>query len=151
MLRQFRYALNLVAHRVRGTNLPSRLSHAHAHANPSAGACGFVRAPEGHGLHVVRTTEAKVRVFRNGGHDMRHESNTVDWRMRTTKFTHYKGGAYYYVGTGIHTETDEKLAFYFDRTNHRLYARPVNMFFSTVDHDDETRWRFTATPEDELD
>ena len=62
-------------------------------------------------------------------------------------FRHFKGNYYQVVNIAEHTETGEKLVIY--RTlygEHKVYARPVKMFFSKVDKekypDAEQQYRF---------
>lgn len=47
-------------------------------------------------------------------------------------YKHYKGGIYHVIGEGLHTETEEKLIFYKDDKGN-LWARPTEMFTSTVE------------------
>lgn len=47
-------------------------------------------------------------------------------------YQHYKGGIYAVIGDGIHTETEEELVFYYSTESLKLYARPKNMFYSSV-------------------
>ena len=46
-------------------------------------------------------------------------------------YKHYKGNYYNVFGTGIHTETNEKLVFYSD-TDGNFFCRPLSMWFELV-------------------
>ncbi|GAA0348138.1 hypothetical protein GCM10008931_44300 [Oceanobacillus oncorhynchi subsp. oncorhynchi] len=56
-------------------------------------------------------------------------------------YKHYKGGIYNVIGTGIHTETEEKLVFY-EGADGRLWARPFEMFIELIEVDGKTVPRF---------
>ena len=98
-------------------------------------------------INQVKQTDQPKRTIDNGVSDA---ASTVAWKLKTTKYVHYKGDPYYFLGTGIHTETNEELVFYFDRSN-RLFARPTSMFFSKIEKGDEVGWRFTEVLADDLD
>lgn len=47
---------------------------------------------------------------------------------------HFKGGYYFVLGYGLHTETNEEVVIYFDINNsEQTYVRPIEMFVSKVD------------------
>ena len=50
-------------------------------------------------------------------------------------YRHFKGNLYEVLGVAAHTETSEKLVVYRDCNNaERVFARPLDMFMSKVDH-----------------
>ena len=50
-------------------------------------------------------------------------------------YRHFKGNLYEVLGIAAHTETSEKLVVYRDCNNaERVFARPLDMFMSKVDH-----------------
>lgn len=59
-----------------------------------------------------------------------------------TMWRHFKGSIAFVIAVAQHSETDEKLVVYNcvdidGKTNHNngIYARPLNMFLSEVDHE----------------
>ena len=59
-----------------------------------------------------------------------------------TVWKHFKGSYAFVIAVAAHSETDEKLVVYkcmhnSGRTNHTdgIYARPLDMFLSEVDHE----------------
>lgn len=49
------------------------------------------------------------------------------------KYRHFKGNEVVILGTAIHTETNERLVIY--QHDKDVWARPVDMFLSEVDHE----------------
>lgn len=47
-------------------------------------------------------------------------------------YKHYKGGIYFIIGMGKHTESEEDLVIY-EGTDGRLWARPSSMFLDEVE------------------
>lgn len=69
---------------------------------------------------------------------MNHEHNDI-----IGTYQHYKGNKYEVIGTGMHTETEERLVIY--KALYEPYAiwlRPYDMFFETVTVDDNETPRF---------
>lgn len=61
-------------------------------------------------------------------------------------YKHFKGNLYEVIGTGIHTETDERLVFYrnYNSENEMIYARPTAMFEGVAEkYEGESVKRFT--------
>lgn len=63
-------------------------------------------------------------------------------------YKHFKGNVYEIIAVAKHTESDERLVIYKSGAeNATVYARPVEMFLSEVDHekypDVEAKFRFT--------
>lgn len=58
-------------------------------------------------------------------------------------YRHYKGTEYEVLGTGIHTETEEKMVIYRSiEEPEKVWLRPYDMFFETVTIDGEGIPRF---------
>lgn len=49
------------------------------------------------------------------------------------KYRHFKGMEVEILGTAVHTETNERLVVY--KHDNNIWARPVDMFLSEVDHE----------------
>lgn len=65
--------------------------------------------------------------------------------IETGIYRHYKGGVYYVIGTGSHTENGTRLVAYFDLKKGGLYFRPESMFSDRVKHEGRFRKRFTRS------
>lgn len=57
------------------------------------------------------------------------------------KYRHYKGGIYYVIGEGRHSEHKENLVLYIDEKQN-LWARPTEMFKGTLEVDGKEATRF---------
>ena len=56
--------------------------------------------------------------------------------IKNRVYKHFKGDYYLVVDIATHSETDEKLVLYRSLYgNGELYARPLDMFISEVDHE----------------
>ena len=76
-----------------------------------------------------------------------------------TVYRHFKGSKAYVITVAKHSETGEDLVIYCcvdnDNTNHKngIYARPIDMFLSEVDHekypDVKQKYRFEEIKGDE--
>ena len=76
-----------------------------------------------------------------------------------TVYRHFKGSKAYVITVAKHSETGEDLVIYCcvdnDNTNHKngIYARPVEMFLSEVDHEKypevKQKYRFEEIKGDE--
>lgn len=53
--------------------------------------------------------------------------------IRLGVYRHYKGNEYEVLGVGKHTETLEELVFYRSLHDNNMWARPVRMFYESVD------------------
>jgi hypothetical protein len=56
-------------------------------------------------------------------------------------YRHYKGGIYYLIGIGKHSETEEELVIY-ENEKGDLWVRPYEMFFEDVTVNGEVVKRF---------
>lgn len=66
----------------------------------------------------------------------------------TGKYRHYKGNEYEVIGTGIHTETEEKIIIYKALYEpYQVWLRPYDMFFNTVKINNKEIPRFTKIDE----
>jgi len=60
------------------------------------------------------------------------------------RYRHYKGNEYEVLGTGIHTESEEKMVIYKALyPPYETWLRPYTMFFETVEIDGKEVPRFT--------
>ena len=63
-----------------------------------------------------------------------------------SKYRHFKGNIYEVVNVATHTETEEEFVIYKRHGSDKLWARPMEMFLSEVDHekypDVKQRYRF---------
>jgi hypothetical protein len=57
-------------------------------------------------------------------------------------YRHFKGRYYVIVGTGVHTETEEKLVVYRARKTGALFARPLRLFLMPTCRDGREVARF---------
>ncbi|MGW9128076.1 DUF1653 domain-containing protein [Paenibacillus chitinolyticus] len=64
-------------------------------------------------------------------------------------YQHYKGTAYDVYGIARHTETEDDLVVYQSTKTGMWFARPLEMFTGTVEHQGETVPRFQKIPEPE--
>ena len=67
-------------------------------------------------------------------------------------YRHFKGGKYKVINIAQHTETGEKLVIYISAgVGGNVYARPIDMFLSEVDHnkypDVKQKYRFELIEE----
>jgi len=65
-------------------------------------------------------------------------------------YKHFKGGVYQVLGTGLHTETKEKLVVYIDvQDSDVIWCRPLSMFLALVLNSEGTPVkRFSAMSEE---
>jgi len=56
-------------------------------------------------------------------------------------YRHYKGGIYTVIGIATHSETEEQLVVYKNEEG-RLFVRPHDMFFETIEIDGKLVKRF---------
>jgi len=57
-------------------------------------------------------------------------------------YKHFKGGLYKVLGTGMHTETEERLVIYIHKTDENVdgyWARPISMFSDEKELEDGTK------------
>lgn len=71
-------------------------------------------------------------------------------------YRHFKGSLYQIVAVAVHTETTDRLVVYRSLTNpERVFARPLDMFLSEVNHkkypDVKAKYRFTLLEDMEED
>lgn len=63
--------------------------------------------------------------------------------IATGLYRHYKGGLYHVFGTGIHSETLEKYVIYQCVSSGSTWLRPMEMFMSSLKHENHTVKRFS--------
>jgi hypothetical protein len=81
--------------------------------------------------------------------DLRHKQKVLEKHLVWVEkhilgpYRHYKGGEYEVIGIGLHTETEEELVVYKAvHAPHRMWMRPVGMFFEILVIEDEEVARF---------
>jgi hypothetical protein len=55
---------------------------------------------------------------------------------------HYKGGIYTVLGYGTHSETLEDMVIYQNNKDKKIWVRPLQMFYETVEFNGEDVMRF---------
>ena len=66
------------------------------------------------------------------------------------QYRHFKGGMYEVVAIAKHSETEEELVIYRNLQDpKKIWARPLEMWFETVERDGKTHLRFAPITEDE--
>jgi hypothetical protein len=63
------------------------------------------------------------------------------------KLRHYKGGRYTVIGQGAHSETLEDMIIYQNDKDKKVWIRPLQMFYETVEFKGETVMRFEVVNE----
>jgi hypothetical protein len=58
------------------------------------------------------------------------------------KLNHYKGGKYTIIGKGTYSETLEEVIIYQNDADHKVWVRPLQMFYEEVQHKGEWMPRF---------
>lgn len=76
-----------------------------------------------------------VRGYRVGA----KEINNIHEGM---KVIHYKGGIYTILHQGTHSETGEDMIIYQNDADKRIWIRPLQMFYETVEVKGEDEFRF---------
>ena len=63
--------------------------------------------------------------------------------MKSGRYRHFKGNEYIVLGVARHSETDDELVVYRQDYGERgLWARPLQMFLESVQHEGRTVARF---------
>ena len=52
-----------------------------------------------------------------------------------TKLQHYKGGIYTVIGRATHWETGADVLVYQNDEDKKIWVRPIQMFYETIDND----------------
>ena len=66
------------------------------------------------------------------------------------QYRHFKGGMYEVVAIAKHSETEEELVIYRNlQEPEKIWARPLRMWFETVERDGKVFPRFAPITEDE--
>ena len=67
---------------------------------------------------------------------MQKRVNDLKGEIIGNRYKHFKGGIYLVTDIAVHSETEEPMVVYktFDNLN-LVWCRPLNMFFSEVDHE----------------
>lgn len=71
----------------------------------------------------------------------------MKFMKKGTRLKHYKGGRYTVLGQGTHSETLEDMVIYQNDKDKKIWIRPLEMFFETVEFKGETVMRFEEVDE----
>lgn len=78
-------------------------------------------------LDYIKYTKEEVRKMSRNIKDFKEE-------FKNKVVQHFKGGLYFILGFGLHTETNEEMVIYFKLSENDItYIRPLEMFMSKVD------------------